>query len=151
MSREVGSPVDGLVVALSEVPDPVFSQAMVGPGAAVTPRGGRQDALAPVAGTVSTLHPHAFVISTPEGTGILVHLGIDTVKLRGEGFALHVSEGDAVVAGQPVVSWDPGSVEQQGFSAVCPVVVLDVAPEALGDLREGSPVVAGDPLFALEA
>lgn len=150
MSREVGSPVAGLAAALSEVPDPVFSQAMVGPGAAVKPHGGPQDALAPVAGTVSTLHPHAFVITTDGGTGVLVHLGIDTVKLRGEGFRVHVSEGDRVAAGQPISSWDPAAVEEKGLSAVCPVVVPDAAPEALGDVREGCPVAGGDPLFSME-
>ena len=149
MSREVGSPVAGLVVALSEVPDPVFSQAMVGPGAAVKPRAGQQDALAPVAGTVSTLHPHAFVITASDGTGVLVHLGIDTVKLHGDGFRLHVSEGDSVAAGQLISSWDPAAVEEKGLSSVCPVVVLDAAPEVLGDVREGCPVVAGDPLFSV--
>ena len=58
---EILSPVDGKTVALGDVPDPVFAQAMVGPGVAVQPSGGRQNALAPVDGTVVTLHPHAFV------------------------------------------------------------------------------------------
>ncbi|MEY8041703.1 PTS glucose transporter subunit IIA [Saccharopolyspora cebuensis] len=151
MSLEVGSPVEGLAAALSDVPDPVFSQAMVGPGVAVRPAGGRADAVAPIAGVVATVHPHAFVVAAPSGTAVLVHLGIDTVKLQGEGFELHVSKGDQVTAGQPVVSWDPSGVEAAGYSAVCPVVALDQAPEALADLREDGPVRAGDTLFAVEA
>ncbi|MER6988264.1 PTS glucose transporter subunit IIA [Saccharopolyspora hirsuta] len=151
MSIEVGSPVAGLATGLAEVPDPVFSQAMVGPGVAVKPSGGRADAVAPIAGTVATLHPHAFVIAAPGGTAVLVHLGIDTVKLKGEGFELHVAKGDEVEAGQRIVSWDPTEVESHGYSSICPVIALEVAPEALADLREDGQVVAGDVLFSVTA
>ncbi|KAA5831857.1 PTS glucose transporter subunit IIA [Saccharopolyspora hirsuta] len=151
MSIEVGSPVAGLATGLAEVPDPVFSQAMVGPGVAVKPSGGRADAVAPIAGTVATLHPHAFVIAAPGGTAVLVHLGIDTVKLKGEGFELHVAKGDEVEAGQRIVSWDPTEVESHGYSSICPVIALEVAPEALADLREDGQVVAGDALFSVTA
>ncbi|MCI2420180.1 PTS glucose transporter subunit IIA [Saccharopolyspora sp. K220] len=151
MSVEVGSPVAGLATALSEVPDPVFSQAMVGPGVAVQPSGGRADAVAPVAGKVATLHPHAFVIASPGGAAILVHLGIDTVKLKGEGFTVHVAKGDAVEAGQRIVSWNPSEVESHGYSSICPIVALDVAAETLADLREDGQVLAGDPLFTVDA
>ncbi|GAB3279787.1 PTS sugar transporter subunit IIA [Parasphingorhabdus pacifica] len=150
MSVEVGSPVPGLAVALSEVPDPVFSQAMVGPGSAVKPGRGAEDVLAPIAGTVLTLHPHAFVIGTGEGAGVLVHLGIDTVKLQGEGFQLHVAKGDVVERGQRIASWDPRGVETHGYSSVCPVVALDTAAESLGDVRDDGEVVAGDVLFTVD-
>src|SRR5205823_10884985 len=83
VSVEVVSPVSGLAAPLSEVPDPIFSQAMVGPGVAVKPHGERADACAPIAGTVATLHPHAFVIVSASGAAVLVHLGIDTVRLEG--------------------------------------------------------------------
>lgn len=151
MSTEVGSPVVGLAAPISDVPDPVFSQAMVGPGTAVKPHGGQSDAVAPVAGTVATLHPHAYVIATEAGAAVLVHLGLDTVKLEGEGFTLHVAKGDVVEAGQPIVTWDPSAVEEKGYSSVCPVVVLDVPAEALGDLREDGHVAAGDLLFTVDA
>lgn len=150
MSLEVGSPVEGLALPLTDVPDPVFSQAMVGPGTAVRPTGGPSDAVALIDGTVETLHPHAFVIKAASGTAILVHLGIDTVKLKGEGFTLHVAKGDAVRAGQKIASWDPAKVESHGYSAVCPVVALDMAPEALADIREDGQVLFGDPLFSVD-
>ena len=150
MSIEVTSPVAGLAAALSDVPDPVFSQAMVGPGVAVKPTAEAADAVAPIAGTVATLHPHAFVVASAGGTAVLVHLGIDTVQLKGEGFELHVAKGDQVAAGQRMVSWDPAAVEGKGFSSVCPVVALDVAPDALGDLREDGQVAAGDQLFTID-
>lgn len=143
----VHSPVTGRVVALTEVPDPVFSGAMVGPGLAVVPAGEPADAVAPVAGTIATLHPHAFVVQTDSGLGVLVHLGIDTVRLRGEGFTLHVAKGDMVVAGQPVVGWHPAAIADAGYATVCPVVALDASADAIADQHAEGPVHKGDPLF----
>ncbi|HET6504651.1 MAG TPA: PTS glucose transporter subunit IIA [Amycolatopsis sp.] len=147
MSLVVVSPVAGVAVAMTEVPDPVFAEAMVGPGLAVRPAGGRQDALAPIDGTVVTLHPHAFVIAGDDGKGVLVHLGIDTVKQKGEGFTLHVEKGEQVRAGQPLISWDPAAVEAAGYSAVVPVVALDAPAEALSELLAGGEVATGEQLF----
>ncbi|MBP2472921.1 PTS system N-acetylglucosamine-specific IIA component [Crossiella equi] len=148
MSLSVLSPVAGTVVPISEVPDPVFAQAMVGPGIAVDPDRTAGEAVAPVDGTVVTLHPHAFVVATDAGTAVLVHLGIDTVKLKGEGFTLHVVKGEKVRAGQPVITWNPADIEATGYSPVCPVVALDAAADTLSDLRAPGPVAAGDPLFS---
>lgn len=150
MSLEVGSPVDGLATSLSDVPDTVFSQAMVGPGVAVRPAAGVAAAIAPISGTVVTLHPHAFVIAASTGAAVLVHLGIDTVKLAGEGFTVHVAKGDGVQAGDSMVTWDPSAVEAAGYASICPVVALEVAPEALSDRREDGEVGAGDVLFAVD-
>ncbi|ASU79397.1 PTS glucose transporter subunit IIA [Actinopolyspora erythraea] len=151
MSVQVLSPVTGLTAPISEVPDPVFSQAMVGPGVAVKPSGGSSEAVAPVEGTLSTLHPHAFVVSTDDGKAVLVHLGIDTVKLEGAGFTVHATKGERVTAGQPVVTWNPTEVEQQGYSSVCPVVVLDVGHEALSNIADDARVSGGDPLFTVDS
>jgi sugar PTS system EIIA component len=107
------------------VPDPVFSQGMVGYGAAIDPPREHIDAAAPVSGTIVRLMPHAFVIMTAEGVGVLVHLGIDTVRLEGEGFTTHVSQGDEVTAGQAIVSYDVPAVESKGLSPIVPVVVMD--------------------------
>jgi glucose-specific phosphotransferase system IIA component len=147
MSTLVGSPVAGTVVPLSEVPDPVFAEAMVGPGLAVVPAAEAGDAVAPVDGTIATLHPHAFVVMTESGHGVLVHLGIDTVKLKGDGFTLHVAKGDQVRAGQPVVGWNPAAIAEAGYSTVCPVIALDAGAEAVGDPHEAGPVAIGDALF----
>jgi sugar PTS system EIIA component len=147
VTLRVASPVSGRVVPLTEVPDPVFAQAMVGPGVAVEPDRVSADVVSPVDGTVVTLHPHAFVVATAEGAAVLVHLGIDTVKRKGEGFTLHVVKGETVRAGQPVVTWDPAEVEAAGFAPICPVIALDAAPEVVLD-QAGGPVVAGDALFS---
>lgn len=147
MSVRVLSPVRGILAPITEVPDPVFAQAMVGPGVAVHPELAAGDAVSPVDGTVVTLHPHAFVVATADGVAVLVHLGIDTVKLKGEGFTLHVVKGETVRAGQPVIGWDPKAVEDGGKSPICPVVALDAKPEELAEVREFGPVEAGDALF----
>ncbi|PXY23653.1 PTS glucose transporter subunit IIA [Prauserella coralliicola] len=147
MSLAVQSPVAGTTVALTEVPDPVFAQAMVGPGLAVRPDGGRADAVAPLDGTVVTLHPHAFVVAGEDGRAVLVHLGIDTVKQKGEGFTLHVVKSEQVRAGQPVVGWDPDAVAAAGYSPIVPVIALDAQESALAGLRLGSAVAAGDAIF----
>jgi PTS system N-acetylglucosamine-specific IIA component len=145
------APVTGRVVAMSSVPDPVFAEFMVGPGLAVEPDPERgRDVVAPLTGTVVKLHPHAFVVAAASGPGVLVHLGIDTVQLHGEGFALHVAEGDAVTAGQVVVSWSPREVSDGGRSPVVPVVALDAAAEALTPaVVEGDYVTAGGALFSV--
>ena len=167
----VGSPVTGRVVAMRDVPDPVFAESIVGPGLAVDPDprlGGR--VVAPCTGVVVKLHPHAFVLLAPPvdlaaqdrsatdpatavsaaGRGVLVHLGIDTVQLKGQGFTLLVAEGATVTAGQALIAWSPTEVSDGGRSPLVPVVALDLGPLGLEELaRPGTLVQAGDPLFHL--
>ncbi len=119
------APVGGRALALSEVPDPVFSQGMVGYGAAVDPPRQVVEAVAPVSGTVLKLLPHAYVIMTADKVGVLVHLGLDTVGLNGQGFTAHVVQGDAVEAGQRVITYDVPAIVAAGLSPVVPVVVMD--------------------------
>jgi sugar PTS system EIIA component len=145
---QVLAPIPGRALPLSEVPDPVFSAAMVGPGAAIDPPRGPVQAVAPVDGRIVKLHPHAFVVVTASGRGVLVHLGIDTVQLKGEGFRLLAAEGDEVTAGTPLVAWDTAAFEAGGRSPVSPVIALDASPEAIGDAVTSGPVEAGTPLFA---
>jgi len=77
----------------------------------------------------------------------LVHLGIDTVQLKGEGFTLLAAEGDEVAAGAPVVEWDPAAVEAGGRSPLCPVVALDAAGDALRLIGDGGEIAVGAELF----
>lgn len=143
----VRAPLAGRVLSLAEVPDPVFAEAMVGPGVAVDPDPGRAAAVTPVAGRLVKLHPHAFVLQDPGGRGLLVHLGIDTVQLKGQGFRLLVAEGDELEAGTPVVEWDPAEVVAGGRSAVCPVIALDAPAEAVRRLADDR-VEPGAELFS---
>ena len=150
MSLTVQSPVSGVVVALSDVPDPVFSGKIVGPGVAVTPDaagGGEVSALAPISGTISKIHPHAYVITTDDGRSILVHLGLDTVSLGGSGFTLLVAEGEAVDAGQPAITWSPAQIEAGGLNPIVPVIALEGQESILTPVSSGQLVEAGDSLM----
>ena len=130
------APVAGRAVPLHDIPDPVFSQGMVGYGAAIDPPRRVVDAVAPVAGTLLKLLPHAYVVMTASNVGILVHLGLDTVQLNGAGFTAHVKEGDTVAAGQVIITYDVASVEAAGLNPIVPVVVMDE--------REPANVIAAD-------
>ena len=150
MSLTVQSPVSGLVVALDDVPDPVFAGKIVGPGVAVTPdpaSGDEVSALAPISGTVSKIHPHAYVITDDNGRSILVHLGLDTVGLGGNGFTLLVAEGEVVDAGQPAITWSPAQIEADGLNAIVPVIALEGQESVLTPVPSGRRVEAGDPLM----
>lgn len=146
---EVLAPIGGSVIPLSDVPDPVFAGQMVGSGAAVEPPVGVAfDVVSPVAGKVVKLLPHAFVVVEPSGRGVLTHVGIDTVKLKGEGFKLLVAQGDTLEAGEPVMHVDPTAALAAGYSMVSPVVVLDTKPDT-AVLAAAGTVAAGAVLFSL--
>ncbi|OCB52377.1 PTS glucose transporter subunit IIA [Mycobacterium vulneris] len=140
-STRVLAPVAGRAVALQDVPDPVFSAGMVGYGAAVDPPRGVIDAIAPVSGTLLKLMPHAYVIMTADNVGVLVHLGLDTVALNGEGFTTHVSQGDQVDAGQVVITYDVPAIEAKGLNPIVPVVVMDEREPA--NVTVAAPVASG--------
>ncbi|MFD4462713.1 PTS glucose transporter subunit IIA [Nocardia sp. NPDC058480] len=148
MSIPVIAPLPGKVVALSEVPDQVFAEQIVGSGVALDPDRTRGTLMvtAPIAGKILKLHPHAFVI-LGHGVGVLVHLGIDTVKLKGEGFELLATEGDTVEAGAPIVTFDPTAIAATGYSVICPVVVMDSAKDSIHTDTIGTTVASGGLLF----
>ena len=145
MSLTVLAPVDGTVIPLGDVPDPVFAGQLVGAGIAIDPVREPGTVVAPADGRLLKLHPHAFVLLTTDGKGLLVHLGIDTVQLDGEGFELLAEEGADVAAGTPVVRWDPAAIETGGRSPIVPVVVMDSAPDSVeaavfGPVRVGAEI-----------
>jgi sucrose PTS system EIIBCA or EIIBC component len=140
------SPLSGAVVPLEEVPDEVFARRLVGDGVAVRPS--RGEVVAPVAGRVAKLFPggHGLVIETASGLQVLVHLGIDTVRLDGRGFTVRVGEGQDVGAGEPLVLVDVAALAAEGVELVSPVVVI--SGHAVTPLARGA-VSAGDPLLAV--
>ena len=143
------SPVPGRTVALKDVPDITFAQGLVGYGLAIDPPRGIVEAVAPVSGAVMKLWPHAYVILTDDSVGVLVHLGIDTVQLDGQGFTPHVAEGDRVEVGQPVITYDVPAVEATGRNPIIPVVVMERQFDdvAFTDAVVGDQVAALDVLF----
>jgi glucose-specific phosphotransferase system IIA component len=133
-------------MAMSDVPDPVFAEEMVGPGVAIAPSDGPTTVVSPIAGKVLKVHPHAFVV-LGDGVGVLVHLGINTVRLDGAGFEVLVTQGADVAAGDPMIRWDPATISGPDISTVVPVVVMDAPRGSITSGVVGSEVVAGDLLF----
>jgi glucose-specific phosphotransferase system IIA component len=137
---------------MSDVPDPVFAGEMVGPGVAVEPTdtGEPVTVVSPIAGTLVKLHPHAFIVLDPSGVGVLVHLGLDTVRLEGRGFEVHASEGSTVAAGEVIVTWDVSDTRAEGLSPVVPVVAMD-RPKGSVPAPDTRTVAVGDLLYEVVA
>jgi len=144
---DVLAPCPGRVLALSEVPDPVFATEMVGPGVAIDPAPGPTTVVSPIAGKLVKLHPHAFVV-VGDGIGVLVHLGINTVRLEGAGFEVLIEQGASVEAGTPIVTWDPSTVIGDGLSTLVPVVIMDAPKGSVTSELIGSVAATGDLLFS---
>ncbi|MEV6097682.1 PTS glucose transporter subunit IIA [Nocardia sp. NPDC051981] len=149
MSTEILAPLDGRAMPLSEVPDPVFSAEMVGAGVAIEPldTDAATTVVAPVTGSLVKLHPHAAVIVTDDGTGVLLHVGIDTVG-KPDLFEVKAAEGDRVTAGDPLISFSPNAVRRLGLSAAVPVVVMDSSPGSARNALTGL-VTTGSVLFSM--
>ncbi len=142
------APLDGTVVDLETVPDKVFAQKMAGDGVAIDPSG--QVAVAPVAGDLAKLFPggHAFGITRSDGVELIVHIGLDTVELKGQGFQNIAIEGQKVQAGTPIVRFDRATVERLGKVMLSPVVSCGagtIVRRASGTVQAGR-----DVLFVLE-
>lgn len=144
---EVLAPVSGRAVPLGEVPDEVFAEGMAGEGGAIVP-GASGEAVAPVSGALVKLFEggHAFGIETDEGVELIVHVGLDTIEMRGNGFEKLATEGDRVEAGQPIVRFDLDEIKNSGYDPVTPVVVTNAEDHPVSNLRTGE-VSAGEPLF----
>ncbi|MDD3026448.1 MAG: beta-glucoside-specific PTS transporter subunit IIABC [Erysipelotrichaceae bacterium] len=117
------SPMQGKVIPLSEVKDEAFSMGALGKGVGIEPTDGK--VVSPVNGTVTVLFPslHAIGITAESGVEILVHVGLDTVQLNGEGFTAHIKQGDKVTVGQPLVDVDLEFVKSKGYSIQTPVII----------------------------
>lgn len=146
---EIVAPMTGEVIALDKVDDPVFSGGILGPGVAIRPTDG--EVRAPISGTVSSLLPsrHALGILGDDGLEVLVHVGLDTVRLEGAPFTAHVAQGDRVEAGQRVLTADLAAIEAAGLDITTPVVVLngdayDVAPLVTGRVAAGAALLSTD-------
>jgi PTS system beta-glucosides-specific IIC component len=148
---EIASPLAGRVVPLSEVPDPVFGGGVMGPGAAIEPSG--DTVFSPGAGVVAAAQPtgHAFGLVLDGGVEVLIHVGIDTVNLKGEGFDVKVKNGDRVELGTPLVVFDRAVIEAAGYPLITPVIVLNaddfgaVAPVLEGDVVPGASLITVEP------
>ena len=123
----VASPVKGRVIPLKEVPDPAFAEGILGVGVAVIPAEG--SVYAPVDGTVAAAFPtgHAVGLQSDDGMEVLIHVGIDTVSMKGEGFCLKVSQGDKVKRGDLLLTFDARKIEEAGHETTTMVLVSNAA------------------------
>ena len=139
------SPIQGRLVQLEQVPDPVFAGKIMGEGFAIEPQTG--DVTAPFNATVTSLMEdtrHAVGLTAEDGTEVLIHFGIDTVKLGGAGFVSLVAQGDEVKAGQLLLQIDLEQIRDKVPSLISPVVFTNL-PEGVGvTVEEGRTVKAGD-------
>lgn len=144
------APLNGTVVALEDVPDPVFSSGAVGKGAGIEPSDGASiKVVAPADGSVvvAPSSGHAYGLALDNGLEILIHVGIDTVNLEGKGFDVKVGKGDRVKAGQTLVVVDRAVIEEAGYKLVTPVLVTnymnfaEVEVIASGDIETGADLV----------
>ena len=136
-SAEVVSPLAGQVKPLSQAKDPVFSSGVMGQGVVIEPSQG--ELVSPVNGTVTVLFPtkHAVGIVSEEGVEMLMHIGMDTVSLDGKGFEAHVEQGDKVVVGQQLISFDMDVIKKAGLVTETPVIITnqdDFQADVEGDL-----------------
>ena len=142
------SPINGNVLPLSEAKDDAFAQGLLGNGVAIDPADGK--VVSPVDGTVMTLFPtkHAIGLVSDNGAEILIHLGMDTVKLDGKYFEAHVKQGDKVKKGDVLVTCDVEAIKAEGYSMITPVIVtntadyLDVVEMASGTVKAGDDIIS---------
>ena len=146
----VNAPVAGHVIALDETGDPVFASRALGEGVGIQPTA--SEVVAPVSGVLQTVAEtgHAFGIKTDDGVEVLVHVGIDTVKMNGEGFAVKVKANDRVNAGDPLVSVDFAKVKEAGYSSTTLMTVLNTAVLASVTPKTGIDVKAGDEVIDIQ-
>ncbi|WP_152655963.1 PTS glucose transporter subunit IIA [Oceanobacillus sp. CFH 90083] len=124
---ELFAPINGEVIPLEEVPDPVFAEKMMGDGIAIKPADGK--VVSPIDGNIVQAFPtkHAVGIKASNGTEILIHIGLETVALDGEGFTIHVKEGDKVKKGDALVDVDLAVVGEKAVSTVTPMLITNMS------------------------
>lgn len=144
----IAAPLEGNVMPLEKVEDGVFSEGMLGKGIAIEPTIGR--AVSPVDGTVSTIFEtkHAVGLTSDDGVEILIHIGLDTVKLNGENFSTHVKAGDKVKVGDLLVEFDIEKIKEAGYPTTTPVIITntesykDIETVAKGLVKEKDKLIS---------
>lgn len=146
----VCAPVSGELITMSDVHDGVFASGVMGPGVAIVPD--EDTFISPVDGTLTMLFDtkHAMGITTPEGIELVIHIGIDTVELGGEGFTALAAQGDVIRRGQPLMRVDRAMLKEKGYCLDTPIIVTNAsAPEKVVCAQSGA-VTAGDPVITVQ-
>ena len=172
---EIAAPAAGQVVPLAEVPDPTFAQGILGQGVAVEPAEGRitapadgtvdmmfdtghavslttKDGVAPADGRIDMMFDtgHAVSMTTADGAEVLIHVGIDTVQLKGQHYKACCKNGDTVKKGDTLIEFDPAAIQAAGYQTVTPVIVCNADSFAEVKTAAAGAVKAGDALLTLK-
>ena len=135
--KSVFAPINGKVISLDEVPDPVFSDRVLGEGCAIIPEDGK--IYSPVNGKISSIADtrHAYGIESDDGLEILIHFGLETVSLKGQGFTSHVKVGDNVKVGDLIAEADIKLLKQHNINLITPVLICDGIENKIMTVNEG--------------
>lgn len=142
------APIAGRLLALEKVPDQVFAQKIMGEGFAIDPTDG--EVVSPINGTVTAFPAdtrHAVGITAADGLEVLIHIGIDTVDLGGEGFSAFIQQGDLVKAGQTLLKVDLDFINSKNISVISPVVFTNLPEGMLIRVEEGRHLKIGETGF----
>ncbi|MBK3720013.1 PTS system glucoside-specific EIICBA component [Staphylococcus arlettae] len=144
----ISAPGNGEIMPLTAVPDQVFADKLMGDGIAFVPK---DDVIvSPITGTVKTIFPtlHAIGLETPEGLEVLIHIGIDTVKLEGQGFESLVTTDDNVEVGQPLIKIDLDYIQAYAPSIITPIVITNLTNQTL-TIESAQPVTVGQTIITV--
>ncbi len=150
MSFIIKSPLLGTLVDLESVSDPVFAQKMMGDGIAILPEDGK--VISPIDGVLTTLFPtgHAYGITSDEGVEVLIHIGIDTVELKGKYFDIKVKQDQVLKAGDVLAYVNLKRIKKAGFQLVTPIILTSLGPYQTLEKPTLSSVSFGDTILTLK-
>lgn len=145
----IAAPVTGKAVSIQEVNDPTFSQEILGKGAAIIPSTG--EIVAPCDAKVDMMFDtgHAVSLVSDNGMEILIHVGLETVQLKGEHYTTHVKTGDTVKKGQLLISFDREAIAAKGYDLITPIVLCNSDRFSILQTHTGD-ITAGDPLMTID-
>lgn len=143
------SPLKGIAVPLSQVDDPTFAQEILGKGIAIEPEDGR--VLSPVNGTIRTIFEtgHAVGLESDEGAEVLIHVGLDTVNLKGKYFSVKMKDGDKVKVGDCILEFDLEAIRKEGYDVVTPIIISNYGNFQSVEAAVSGPVTPGAPLITI--
>lgn len=144
----VYSPASGRVEQAPDLPDPVFAAGFMGPCLGVWPTDGH--VFAPLSGTITASMPHAFAFRGDDGIEVLLHVGVDTVEMKGDGFTIHVKKGEHVEVGEPLLTFDREKVAKAGYCDIVMTVITNADCFACVNPVADGEVTVGTKLFQVE-
>ena len=147
---ELGAPVEGYAVSVKEVSDPTFGEEILGKGIAVRPTGNQ--IVAPCDATIDLMFDtgHAVSLNADNGAEILIHVGLDTVNLKGKHFTVHAKSGDHVSAGQLLIEFDREAIAAEGYDVITPMVICNTDKYGEINLYVDKDVTAGEKVMGLK-